>query len=142
MIASFRWFVSITALGLLGACSSAPPEPPKKELPPYHHQASVPECANAQTFIELRECEDDVAAGIQKEANTTLGQVESANVYIVHRQEPPNKGPSPTEKIREAQRIERVMREIRQMKDNEFTKNCASYTVEKGMLVCVPGPPN
>lgn len=122
----------------LAACSASAP----RQEPPYRQELIAPACASASTYVDTMRCDDDVRAGMQKEANQSLGSVENANTYKVHRNRIPRWEPPSPEEMRQKRRIDRVLELEQSRSSQDFTENCGSYRVDKGLLVCVPAPPN
>ncbi|MEC7191892.1 MAG: hypothetical protein VXZ92_09395 [SAR324 cluster bacterium] len=132
-----RQFTTLLLLAGLVACSGSPPSGP-----PYRQEVSAPACLQEETYGETMRCDDNVKAKIQKEANQSLGKVEQLNVRRLHQSRTSQWGSPSAQEVRDQMKIGHAFEIETERAAQAFTENCGSYRVDRGLLVCIPAPPN
>ena len=132
-----RQFTMLSLLASLVACSGSP-----LPSPPYRQEVSAPACLQEKTYGEIMHCDDNVQANIQKEANQSLGKVERQNVKRLHQNRTSQWGSPSAQEVRDQMQIGHAFEIETDRAAQAFTENCGSYRVDRGLLVCIPAPPN
>ena len=130
-------FTTLLLWASLVACSGSPPQ-----SSPYRQEVSAPACLQKETYGETMRCDDNVQANIQKEANQSLGKVERQNVKRLHQNRTSQWGSPSAQEVRDQMKIGHAFEIETERAAQDFTENCGSYRVDRGLLVCIPAPPN
>jgi ABC-type uncharacterized transport system auxiliary subunit len=130
-------FTALLLFASLAACSGSPP--PSTQ---YRQEVSSPVCLQEETYGEIMRCDDNVQAKIQKEANLSLGKVERQSVRRLHQHRTSQWGSPKAQEVRDQMKIGQAFQIEAERAAQSFTENCGSYRVDRGLLICIPAPPN